>query len=176
MLCAVAILLTQDFQSPVAYQVLHYTGTMMNADDAIVYAFCLEVWWSISRCRVVLHTGHFDEITWAEYYLKWCMGVATTLPGATVSHAIGMPMERVYSVLGSDMGFTCGACHAFTKRNDNNVCSNCRLTHYCNHSCQKSHWKKGGHKESCAAIRKVFFTFYLRCIFSRRGMINPKFH
>merc|ERR1712185_57320 len=30
-------------------------------------------------------------------------------------------------------------------------CSRCKLTCYCSESCQKRHWKEGGHKHHCVA-------------------------
>jgi hypothetical protein len=37
-------------------------------------------------------------------------------------------------------------------------CSRCKISFYCSPECQKTDWKKGGHKQACLAIQ-VFFAF-----------------
>ena len=44
---------------------------------------------------------------------------------------------------------TCGHCGAEKVLDVLKKCGKCRAVHYCDGTCQRAHWKRGGHKELC---------------------------
>mmetsp|Transcript_32043 Transcript_32043/g.96434 ORF Transcript_32043/g.96434 Transcript_32043/m.96434 type:complete len:1595 (+) Transcript_32043:1276-6060(+) len=118
--------------------------------------------------RRVLEPGH-DEIT------------TSVLDVAATYTRLGKPEEaqRVYeSALQSDKeqlppdhavvelwrqrldpsfeldGEVCAQCLKTGKKGSMGHCSGCRKVRYCSTSCQKHHWKRGGHKQECKLLQE----------------------
>ena len=49
----------------------------------------------------------------------------------------------------------CACCGASRQHAELFPCSSCRNAVYCGRSCQKEHWRNGGHRESCSALREA---------------------
>ena len=96
---------------------------------------------------------HYRAIFFSRLYaFRWAKKDSATAHRLMVScHESDQEVEsdfQHYATYSKEKKYTCAVCGRLPTENLF-ACSKCKVLSYCGRECQKLHWKKGGHKQSC---------------------------
>jgi hypothetical protein len=104
----------------------------------------LAIYFSHESLRESSHTGHLAMARLFVAGIAVADGYDTVKSSMWCKQAIANGCTGANELL--EIIWTCNSCGASGARK---VCSNCKITRYCNRICQKAHWRTGGHENMC---------------------------